>query len=206
MLVAEEVAQRSGKKLDFKIWDGDADRKDWARWIRRLIDTRDVDSDIPLPPVAKTTCPDHSPRTAPNASSREIHISDATADSDDSLEGYAGSSASSSRPPSPTMSELEEQERDATLRNPGKKRIDNPVYLVDLGRLLKFEKEGPEQAESIEVGLRGAAGLVRRKEGYGNELGMNYWHTSRSGLISEHRFRGKCDRFGVYSDRTSKQL
>jgi hypothetical protein len=47
------------------------------------------------------------------------------------------------------MSELEEQERDATLRNPGKKRINNPVYLVDLGRLLKFEKEGPEQAESI---------------------------------------------------------
>jgi hypothetical protein len=46
MLVAEEVAQRSGRKLDFKIWDGDGDGKDWARRIRRLINTRDIDSDI----------------------------------------------------------------------------------------------------------------------------------------------------------------
>lgn len=84
------------------------------------------------------------------------------------------------------MSELAEQERDATLRNPGKKRINKPVYLVDLGRLLKFEKEGPEQAESIEIGLRCAAGLIRRKEGYGSELGMNHWHVPRSGLTSEH--------------------
>ena len=175
MLVAEEVAQRSGRQLDFKIWDGDEDRKEWARRIRRLIDTRDIDSDISLPPIAEKPTPDHSPRTsAPKASSREIHVSNSTVDSDDSLEGYADSSVSSSRPPSPTMSELAEQERDATLRNPGKKRIDRPVYLVDLGRLLKFEKESPEQAESIEIGLRWAAELIRRKEGYGSELGMNY--------------------------------
>ena len=207
MLAAEEVAQRSGRKLDFKIWDGDGDSKDWARKVRRLIDTRDVDSVVPLPSTVKKTCPDHSPRiSAPKASSREIHISNAAVDSDDSLEGYADSSPSSSRPPSPTMSELEEQERDPTLRNPGKKRIDNPVYLMDLGRLLKVEKEGLEQAESIGTGLRCAAGLIRRKEGYGSELGMNYWHILRSELTSEHRFRGKCDRFGVYSDRPSKQL
>ncbi len=74
------------------------------------------------------------------------------------------------------MSELAEQERDATLRNPGKKRIDRPVYLVDLGWLLKFEKEGSEQAESIDIALRCAAGLIRRKEGYGSELGMKYLH------------------------------
>lgn len=80
------------------------------------------------------------------------------------------------------MSELEEQERDATLRNPGKKRINKPVYLVDLGRMLKFEKEGPEQAENIIIGLRCAAGLIRRKEGYGNELGMNSSHISRPEL------------------------
>ena len=175
MLVAEEVAQRSGRQLDFKIWDGDEDRKEWARRIRRLINTRDIDSDIPLPPIAKKLSPGHSPRTsAPKAASREIRISNSTVDSDDSLEGYADSSVSSSRPPSPTISELAGQERDATLRNPSKKRIDRPVYLVDLGRLLKFEKEGSEQAESIEIGLRCAAELIRRKEGYGSELGMNY--------------------------------
>jgi len=174
MLVAEEVAQRSDRKLDFKIWDGDGEGKDWARHIRRLMDTRDIDSEIPSPPIAKKPQPDHSPEIpAPKASSRLVHISNATDDSDDSLEGYGDSSDSSSRPPSPTMSELEEQERDATLRNPGKKRINNPVYLVDLGRLLKVEKEGPEQAESIEIALRSAAGLIRRKEGYGHELGMD---------------------------------
>ena len=205
MLVAEEVAQRSGRQLDFRIWDGDEDRKEWARSIRRLIDTRDIDSDIPLPPIAKKTSPDHSPRpSAPKASSREIHVSNSTVDSDDSLEGYADSSVASSRPPSPTMSELAEQERDSTLRNPGKKRIDRPVYLVDLGRLLKFEKESSEQAESIEIGLRCAAELIRRKEGYGSELGMNYWHIPRSGLTCEHQFRGKCDRFGIYSNGPSK--
>jgi telomere length regulation protein len=187
MLVAEEVAQRSGRQLNFKIWDGDEDGKDWARWIRRLIGTRDIDSDIPLPPIAKQPGPDHSSRKPePKAPTREIHVSNSTVDSDDSLEGYADSSASSSRPPSPTMSELAEQERDASLRNPGKKRIDKPVYLVDLGRLLKFEKEGPEQAESIDIALRCAAGLIRRKEGYGHELGMDYWHVPHSGLTSEH--------------------
>jgi telomere length regulation protein len=207
MLVAEEVAQRSGRKLDFKIWDGDGDGKDWARRIRRLLNKRDVDSDIQLPPIEKKVQPDRSPGTsAPKASSRAVHVSNATEDSDDSLEGYAESSASSSRPPSPTMSELEEQERDATLRNPGKKRIHNPVYLVDLGRLLKFGKEGPEQAESIEVALRCAAGLVRRKEGYGNELGMIFWYIFYSELTFGHRTRGKCGRLGVYSDGPSKQL
>lgn len=207
MLVAEEVAQRSGRKLDFKIWDGDGGGKDWARRIRRLITTRDIDSDSILPLQAKKAQPDHSPGiSVPRASSGVVHISNATEDSDDSLEAYADSSASSSRPPSPTMSEIEEQERDATLRNPGKKRINNPVYLIDLGRLLKAEKEGPEQAESIEIGLRCAAGLIRRKEGYGNELGMNYWHITIFGLTSRHRSRGKCGRFGVYSDGPSKQL
>ena len=102
------------------------------------------------------------------------------------------------------MSELAEQEHDATLRNPGKKRIDRPVYLVDLGRLLKVDKEGSEQAESIEIGLRCAAGLIRRKEGYGSELGMKYWHIPLFELTSKHQFRGKCDRFGIYSNGPSK--
>ena len=102
------------------------------------------------------------------------------------------------------MSELEEQERDTTLRNPGKKRINKPVYLVDLGRMLKFEKEGPEQAESIMIGLRCAAGLIRRKEGYGNELGMNSAHIPRSELTYRYRRRGKCGRLGIYSDEPSK--
>ena len=205
MLAAEEVAHRSGRELNFMIWDGDGDGKDWARRIRRLISTRDIDSDTPLPPIAKETQPDDFPGTpAPKSSSRVVHISNATEDSDDSLEGYANSSASSSRPPSPTMSELEEQERDATLRNPGKKRINHPVYLVDLGRMLKFEKEGPERAESIEIGLRCAAGLIRRKEGYGNELGMNSSHIPHSALTYGHRPRGKYGRLGVYSDEPSK--
>src|ERR1700689_2103881 len=46
MLVAEVVAHRAGKNLDFHDWDGDDTGKPWARELRMLITARDVDADI----------------------------------------------------------------------------------------------------------------------------------------------------------------
>ncbi|OBZ75699.1 DNA replication checkpoint protein tel2 [Grifola frondosa] len=96
-------------------------------------------------------------------------------DSDDSLTGYA--SPSSSRSASPTPSELEEIERDPTLRV-GIKKVPRPVYLAQLGEMVRSTsglKGGDEdmEARKIEVALEVAEELIRRKSGYGTELEEN---------------------------------
>jgi telomere length regulation protein len=45
--------------------------------------------------------------------------------------------------------------------------------LLDLGKLFKVGKEGNEELESIEVALSTAVSLIRKKAGWGLELG-NY--------------------------------
>jgi telomere length regulation protein len=112
-------------------------------------------------------------------------------DSDDSLEGYESETSSSSTSPSgviagrmgagdePKSSKLsdfrptvEEINADPTLLMPAKDRIRKPVYLLDLGKLFKVTKEGSEQYESILMGLETAVELIRRKAGWGLELGQ----------------------------------
>ncbi|KAL4253851.1 TEL2 family protein [Abortiporus biennis] len=183
MLVAEEVASGAGKNLDFGDWDGENDGKAWCRRIRELIQGRDVDADIEvdvdsddeheellteetIPSIAFTENPKKSTLT-------EISAGD---DSDDSLTGYI-SSPSSSRSPSPTPSELEEYEKDPTLRV-GRKKISRPVYLAQLGEMIRptsglrsDQEEG--EAEKIQIALDVAEELIRRKRSYGTELEEN---------------------------------
>jgi telomere length regulation protein len=129
---------------------------------------------------------------------RSITIQDGD-DSDDSLEGYESETSSSSTSPSgviagrmgagdkPKSSKLsdfrptvEEINADPTLLMPTKDRIRKPVYLLDLGKLFKVTKEGSEQYESIRMGLETAVELIRRKAGWGLELGQRtillVWH------------------------------
>ena len=96
-------------------------------------------------------------------------------DSDDSLTGYA-SEPSSSRSPSPTPSELDEIEKDPTLRVTQSK-VARPVYLAQLGELIRptggVQANGDEdEPKKIEVALDVAEELIRRKKDYGTELGM----------------------------------
>jgi hypothetical protein len=124
------------------------------------------------------------------ADTQRIRILENAEDSDDSLEGYESSSTSSSRAasPIPTTSTgakanenkndirlpeptIDEINKDPSLFNPQKKRVRKPVYLLELGKLLKEGKEGEEQSENIGMALNTGATLIRRKAGWGTELG-----------------------------------
>ncbi|GBE82448.1 telomeric DNA binding protein [Sparassis crispa] len=188
MLVAEEVARGAGKKLDFGDWEGEDQGKAWCRQLRQLVKGRDADADvdmtadisntegarleIPLEAAVEALSMED---TSEPGQPRKPTVRDVGYDSDDSLTGYA--SPSSSRSPSPTPSELEEIEKDPTLRV-GKRKILRPVYLAQLGNMvrssggLKSEQEEAE-AEKIEIALNVAEELIRRKRGYGTELEEN---------------------------------
>jgi telomere length regulation protein len=183
MAVAEYVAKLSNRKLDFGDWDGDTQGRMWIRDIRALLDEADgfvkdaaPDSDdededddalhTTVDPLIST--PASEPQRPPKTRQTPVY------DSDDSLSGYA-SSSSSSRAPSPTSEELDEIEKDPTLRSGGglnKKKVIRPVYLADLAELLRPTKAGEQdEYEKLDVGLQHAEELIRRKRDYGTELG-----------------------------------
>ena len=183
MLVAEEVARRTGKELDFKDWDGDDGGKPWARSVRQLLGGKDADAEIwgddeghklAIEDIIEEDA--FEPASEPVQTSGPSRALSEDYDSDDSLTGYA--SPPSSRSPSPTPSELAEIERDPTLRV-GRTKILRPVYLAQLGEMIRGTsglKNGQEnqEAEKIEVALNVAEELIRRKRGYGTELGRPF--------------------------------
>ncbi|PBK77934.1 hypothetical protein ARMSODRAFT_14329 [Armillaria solidipes] len=181
MLAAEVVADAAGKKLNFEDWEGSGDGKPWARALRDLLCERDVDSNIavleeePLPTktteksVGTTSVHEESPGQSPVAQSNLGY------DSDDSLTGYA--SPASSRSASPTPSELDDIEKDPTL-NVTKKKISRPVYLVQLGELLRSsggvqQSDAALEADRIDMALTCSEDLIRRKQFFGTELEEN---------------------------------
>jgi telomere length regulation protein len=182
MLVAEVVAARAGKQLDFGDWDGDDGGKAWARSMRRLIEQRDAEVTLALQDDAeeeavKPAAPldrdiDSDDELYPPPSRAGATIA-AGYDSDDSLTGYA-SSPGSSRASSPTPSELAEIEKDPTLIV-GKKKVPRPVYLAQLGDLVRPTTVARENEETepdrVAVALDVAEELIRRKRDYGTELG-----------------------------------
>ncbi len=182
MLVAEELARRTGKELDFKDWDGDDGGKPWARSVRQLLGGKDTDAEMPDDDERHELAVEEileedafEPPSKPVQTSGPFCATSRDYDSDDSLTGYA--SPPSSRSPSPTPSELAEIEKDPTLRV-GRTKISRPVYLAQLGEMirgpsgLKTDQENQE-AERIEVALDVAEELIRRKRGYGTELGRS---------------------------------
>ena len=184
MLLAEEVATLAGKNLDFGDWEGvDADRT-WARSLRVLIKERDVDAKDVEPSAGERLefskhgepSPVETNPAFPTTSRHSVRVgSVAEPDSDDdSIQGYA-SEEDSDRVPSPTPSELEDIEKDPTL-NVGTKRIPKPVYLAQLGELIRSTNAGLKTAENdepdkIEMALNCGEELIRRKRNFGVELG-----------------------------------
>ena len=146
-----------------------------------------IDSDDEYPP--KTSAPD---------SDDDSLIGYSTHSRPQSPSGSASASPSSSRSPSPTPSLMKQFETEPTLfvgsTNKGKKGRA-PVYLLDLVTVLRdpgptsnassssmviSRVGGDEGKESVsdyvdrlEAALRGAEGLIRRKVGYGTELGAS---------------------------------
>lgn len=185
MLVAEVVASRVGKNLDFGDWEGDDDGKIWARRLRQLCTQQDIDFE---PSHEDDTVQGNDDQQGHNltteassmTTTRQESIAEtsipahsiAEYDSDDSLTGYA--STSSSRCPSPTPSELQEIEKDPTLRV-GQKKIPRPVYLAQLGEFIRNSGGGPseknQEADKIEMAINVGEELIRTKRDYGTELG-----------------------------------
>ena len=181
MLVAEVVANVVGKSLDFSQWSGEGQGQEWARAMRELIvkrdvDVQEVDSDVLRLEIeedeidaAKQTSSEVRPKPH-----RAILV-DKEYDSDDSLEGY---DSEDSDAPSPTPSELDEIEKDPTM-NVGKKKITRPVYLIDLANLItsSTKPDDPQNADRIEMALNCAEELIRKKRGFGFELGECFLET-----------------------------
>lgn len=190
MLVAEEVARLTEKKLVFGGWENEGKILDWARDIRRLMKARDADADLKAlqgeevcidDSEAKeemSTLPVPENTSASNLSARSVRqrpVQNADAyDSDDSLTGYA---SPPSRSPSPSLEDLKEIEKDPTL-NVGTKKVPRPVYLAQLAELLRGKPgmqaqkpDEPHEADRVEMALNVAEELVRRKRAYGTELG-----------------------------------
>ncbi|KAF9793253.1 telomere length regulation protein-domain-containing protein [Thelephora terrestris] len=186
MLVAEVVATLAGKKLDFEDWEGHDAERTWARSLRDLIKERDIDAeDTELllgeeqkPTIRETQASAKAKPSGPASSNNTIYPGDAPEpDSDDeSLRGYA-SEENSDRAPSPTPSALEEIERDPTL-NVGVKKAPRPVYLTQLGELVRstnagLKSEENDEPDKIEMALNCGEELIRRKRNFGMELEEN---------------------------------
>ncbi|KZT11519.1 uncharacterized protein LAESUDRAFT_740990 [Laetiporus sulphureus 93-53] len=202
MLVAEEVARGAGKKLDFRDWEGDEDGKDWCRQLRVLTEGCDADAEMD----AISNQEDESEEgtksaTAPAAEQTNSHgnvpkkvtVQETGYDSDDSLTGYA-SPPHSFRSPSPTPSELEEIEKDPTLRV-GQKKVPRPVYLAQLGEMVRGtsgvkSEEEEFEVQKIEVALDVAEELIRRKRAYGTEL-------EETAITLVHGFLGLQDNYDI---------
>lgn len=189
MLVAETVARYASKTLDFGDWDGSDRSSVWCRELRALIGACDIDAELNVlepQPEATTSSPSipldktHveelvTPSAAAALKEEPISLISSGYDSDDSLEGYA--SPASSRSPSPTPSDLAEIERDPTLAL-GQPKVPRPVYLAQLGQLLRGplgaqQIEAQEEFRRLEVALACAEELIRKKRHYGTELEEN---------------------------------
>ncbi|KAF4603911.1 telomere binding protein [Pleurotus pulmonarius] len=181
MLAAEMVAHRTGRELTFGDWDDDGPGKAWARSLRQKLQFRDIDAplnedegDISVPTSTGQT-PTQITEGRTTQKSTIVLATESGYDSDDSLVGYQ--SDASSRSASPTPSELAEIEKEPTL-NVGVKKVARPVYLAQLGELLRSQagtqgKDDPHHADKIEMALSCAEELIRRKRNYGTELEEN---------------------------------
>ena len=190
MLVAEEVATLAEKKLDFGDWEGGDSDRVWARSLRILIKERDIGVEDIQPSVEEQQEPHKQEKRSPtnvNPSSpvaprHAIRVENAAEpdSDDDSIQGYA-SEEDPDRASSPTHSELEEIEKDPTL-NVGVKKSPKPVYLAQLGELVRSTNAGLKSAENnepdkIEMALNCGEELIRRKRNFGMELGQCRIHS-----------------------------
>jgi telomere length regulation protein len=182
MLAAEVIAEICNKKLNFDDWEGDDSGKPWCRDLRQLLKMRDVDANVNTLDTeeASVIVEEVSTPLAGKLASVGGNGQRATFvpnpdgyDSDDSMTGYA--SPPSSRSNSPSPSELAEIEKDPSL-NVGIKKVSRPVYLAQLGDLFRgtgpnTNTNDPHEADKIEMALNTAEELIRKKGGYGTELG-----------------------------------
>ncbi|KAF8629489.1 hypothetical protein AX15_003407 [Amanita polypyramis BW_CC] len=179
MLVAEVLSSLAGKGITFDVWEGTDEARLWARHVRELIEAQNtgaaIASDQRMGGVGleKGIAQSESHTQDTRFSSGPIVLINEGFDSDDSITGYA----SSSRSPSPTVSELGKIEKEPSL-SIGINKIPRPVYLSQLGELLRSQSDGeengqPPASDKVEMALGIAETLIYRKKGLGTELEEN---------------------------------
>jgi len=152
----------------FDTWEGTDEVIAWARSIRKMIGVRRVDTDVV--DVQKNDLIDDNQQMMDSkhcTKNTSVHSIAMNFDSDDSLSGYA-----SSRSASPLLPGLAEAEKEPQL-NFGTGEILRPVYISQLVDLLRDHGSSDKnsEAEKIRVALDDADDLIRKKRGFGSELG-----------------------------------
>lgn len=198
MLVAEEVSKKSLsangpiKSLDFgDIWEADGPSYVKIRQLKDWLDASKGDSkvtDWDLPKeeegiVEEVETPEQqkaAPPTLPGVSSRSdrstqsdqktkgsglIQVIDETSEFEDYDEVDEPDLQPYKLPPKPAADDLKDIE-DLSAYTPEKKKAKAPVYIPDLCAYLKSD-----DANKLDVGLKEAASLIRRKAQWGTELG-----------------------------------
>ena len=179
MLVAEILSSVAGKALTFDVWNGEDENRLWALSVRELIEAHDTNATRTSVQGTDSSDSDEEILQS-NPGIQDIHAAtvpimhiDNGFDSDDSVNGYAPSVSSPSG--SPTSTELAEIEKDPVL-SLGIKKIFRPLYLSQLGALLRSQTDGGQTgqfsaADNVEMALNCAEDLIRSKEFSGSELG-----------------------------------
>jgi len=170
---AEIVAAKAGRELHFGTTGLSEECLTWMRNVKLLLETQDVDVVIEHQEQHVEAAATKTDIASPVRTNLPVLADAEEEDSDDSLVGY--DSPSSSRSASPTPSELEEIKKEPTL-NIGVKKIPKPVYLAQLGNLVRSagglaKDDADQEASRIEMALNTGEELIRRKQHYGRELG-----------------------------------
>lgn len=189
MFIAETVSKQTlapdgpVKPLDFSdIWEAGDDGSDVVAALREtlhdpadwLVQDWQVEADQvdqvdtqPKGAEVKTEEGIPSDRQATSASSKiQVLSSDLAAEYSDYDSEEEPDLVPYNMPSGPISDDLKDLE-DPSAFTPQKKKVRPPVYLADLGQMLKSN----EDAEKLKVALDEAEGLIRRKSGWGTELG-----------------------------------
>jgi telomere length regulation protein len=187
LLVAEMIAEKSGKQLAFGVWEGNENAQLWAKSTRRLVcDVKRSPPDFPTPSHAD---PELSQPIVTESQNEDL------VDSDDSATGYLSDASSDAATQLPE--DLDAMENDASLRNGAKIKVYRPVYLRQLLEYLRPSASmDAEVAEKQEIGLKVCEDLIRRKRDYGTELSkMPHFRQSLNITPSSGKCRRACESF-----------
>lgn len=148
--------------------------------------------------------PSKSSASAPsNTKSSLIQVIETTSEYDDYDEIDEPDLQPYVLPPKPASEDLKDIE-DLSAYTPAKKKAKPPVYIPDLCAYLKSD-----DANKLDVGLKEAASLIRRKAQWGTELSKSdKYHISGVRLLTLghfHHRRCRC-RAGLHLVWTARQL
>ena len=173
MQVIEALRQLRNNSPDWKVEGWEV--RDPVGVVEQADEQPSTATEAPPAPLAATSGNKYKP--AGNASKIQVIASTTEDDDGDLADEYNDYDSSASDeddlqpyalPAAPAKEDLADLE-DPSAYTPNKKKVQPPVYIADLSAMLKQS----EDAEKLAVGLKEAENLIRRKAGWGSELGRS---------------------------------